>query len=182
MSHNSYKIGDEVSYGLHGKCVITGIETKDLATGPVRFYQIRTIKNPITAKNPNRRDPHILIPVETAASTGLRPMMSKQEAESTLKLLAEPDYHFELNQTWVAKQKTLEEAIRKEGSVGLAKVVGHLYVYIKRDAVPSTSVLKFYENIYRIFLKEITEATGTDPKVMESLVNKALRQKLAYDN
>src|SRR5579863_2278179 len=100
-----YKVGDEVSYGLHGKCVITAIETKDLPTGPVSFYQIRSIKNPITAKSPNRKDPYILIPVETAQHKGLRKLMSKDEAETALKLLADPDYHFDLALNWVSKQK-----------------------------------------------------------------------------
>lgn len=177
-----YKVGDEVSYGLHGKCVITGIETKELSTGSIAFYQIRSIKNPITAKNPNRKDPFILVPVDSAPSKGLRPPMSKDEAETALKLLADRDYHYEMNDTWVSKQKTLEEAMRVDGSAGLAKVVGHLYVMIKRDAVPSTSVLKFYENVYRIFLRELSESLGVAPKDLESIINRALRTKLSYDN
>ena len=177
-----YKVGDEVSYGLHGKCVITGIETKELSSGPVCFYQIRTIKNPITAKNPNRKDPFILIPVDTAAVKGLRSLMSKTEAETVLKLLSDPDYHFEMDDTWVSKQKYLEETLRKEGPIGLAKVVGHLYVMIKRDAVPPTDVVRFYENVFRIFLRELTETLGANSKDIEALVNKALKHKLYYDN
>lgn len=177
-----YKVGDEVSYGLHGKCIILAIETKELATGCTSFYQIRTLKNPITAKNPNRKDPSILVPVESARAKGLRPLMSRDEAETALKLLAEPDYHFELNETWVSKQKTLEEALRKEGAIGLVKVVGHLYVLIKRDAVPSAQLVRFYENVYRIFARELSESLGLTPKELEPLLKRALRAKLSYDN
>lgn len=177
-----YKVGDEVSYGLHGKCVVTGIETKELSSGPISFYQIRSIKNPITAKNPNRRDPYILIPVETAQVKGLRSLMTRAEAEAALKLLEDPDYHFEIRETWVSKQKTLEEALRKEGSVGLAKVVGHLYVMIKRDAVPPSVVIRFYENVYRIFAKELSETLGLSTKEVDALTGKALKHKLSYDN
>lgn len=177
-----YKVGDEVSYGLHGKCVITGIETKELSSGPVNFYQIRTIKNPITAKNPNRKDGFILIPVSNAAVTGLRPLMTKSEAEIVLKLLADPDYHYEMSETWVSKQKTLEEAIRKEGAVGLAKVVGHLYVMIKQDVVPPSDVMRFYDNVYKILAKELSESLGIAPKNLEPLVLRALKSKLAAFN
>lgn len=177
-----YKVGDEVSYGLHGKCIITGIETKELASGNVSFYQIRSIKNPITAKNPNRKDPFILVPVDSATAKGLRRPMTKEEAETAIKLLADPDYHFEMNETWVSKQKTLEEALRKEGSIGSAKVVGHLYVMIKRDAVPPSIVVKFYENIYKIFLRELSEALAVAPKELEPVILRALKTKLSYDN
>ena len=177
-----YKIGEEVSYGLHGKCVITGIETKELSNGTFSFYQIRSIKNPITAKNPNRKDPYILVPVETAATKGLRRPMTKQDAENVLKTLAEPDYHFEMSDTWVSKQKTLEEALRKDGAIGFAKVVGHLYVMIKRDAVPPSNVVKFYDSVYRIFIRELSESLSLTPKEIEPMVTRALRNKLAYDN
>jgi CarD family transcriptional regulator len=177
-----YKVGDEVSYGLHGKCIITGIETKELSTGTISFYQVRTLKNPITAKNPNRKDPAILIPVDSASAKGLRSLMTKAEAEIAMKLLSEPDYHFSMEETWVSKQKTLEEAIRKEGSIGLAKAVGHLYVYIKRDAVPPSDVIRFYENVYRIFARELCDTLGLTSKDIDPLLNKSLKQKLSYDN
>jgi RNA polymerase-interacting CarD/CdnL/TRCF family regulator len=180
-----YKVGDSVSYGLHGKCVILAIETKDLESGPVSFYQIRAIKNPIAAKNPMRvskSEPHILVPMDTAHKTGLRALMRKEEAENVLKLLSEPDYHYEMDLPWVSKQKMLEEVIRKEGPTGLAKVVGHLYVLIKRDAVPPTPVLRFYESVYRILSRELAEVLGIASKEMETLLNRTLKIKLSADN
>ena len=177
-----YKVGDEVSYGLHGKCVITAIETKDLPSGPVNFYQIRSIKNPITAKNPNRKDGSILVPVDSALRKGLRPLMSKTDAEAALKCLSDPDYHFEMSETWVSKQKTLEEVLRTEGSVGLAKVVGHLYVMIRRDAVPPGEVVRFYESVYRIFAREISESLGISLKEAEPLLARALKNKLSPES
>lgn len=177
-----YKVGDEVSYGLHGKCVITAIETKEMPSGPVCFYQIRSIKSPISAKSPGRNEPHILIPVETAQSKGLRPLMTKPEAEKVLEMLAEPDYHFELNMPWVAKQKLLEEALRKEGAVGLAKVVGHLHVMIKRDAVPPNVVVRFFESVYRILARELSESLQVSSKEVEPLLARSLKSKLSYDN
>lgn len=177
-----YKVGDEVSYGLHGKCVITGIETKTLGANEVSFYQIRVLKNPITAKVPGKHEPSILIPVDTAPAKGLRHLMTKTDAETILKLLSEPDYHFELNGNWLAKQKLLEDVIRKEGAIGLAKVVGHVYVLLKQDAVPPSQVSRFYDNVYRIFLRELADAMDSTPKDIEPIVNRALRNKLSKDN
>ncbi len=177
-----FNIGDEVAYGLHGKCQIVGIVNKELSTGTVNFYQVRTIKNPIAAKFVNPNDAAILIPVNSAISNGLRPLMTKEEAEKALHFISQPDYHFELNETWVSKQKKLEECIRKEGHTGLAKVVGHLYVLMKKDAVPPTNVTKFYETVSRIFMRELGDAMGLTSKDIEPLVLKALKAKLSKDN
>src|SRR4051812_19919362 len=100
-----FKVGDEVAYGMHGKCLVTGIYTKELSTGPVEFYQIRVIKNPIAAKTVNPQDPAILVPVESAATNGLRALLQKEEAEAIIQFLAEPNYHFEIKETWLSKQK-----------------------------------------------------------------------------
>ncbi len=178
-----FKVGDEVAYGLHGKCVITAITTKDLSAGPVSFYQIRAIKNPIAAKVINPNEPAILVPVDSAKSNGLRALMTKEDAETALKLLAEPDYHFELTETWVSKQKKLEEAIRREGFIGLAKVIGHLHVCMSRDAVPPSTVTKFFDSVFRIFSRELAETMGFPAmKDVEPMINRALKAKLAQDN
>lgn len=177
-----FKIGDEVSYGLHGKCVVTGIETKELSSGPVTFYQIRSIKNPITAKVVNKNEPQILVPVDNASSKGLRLLMTKTEAETILKFISDPDYHFDLNQTWVAKQKQLEECIRKEGAEGLAKVVGHLFVMTKRDAVPPSEVQKFFQSAFKILNRELADSLGIQGKDMEPILLKAMKNKLNRDN
>lgn len=177
-----FKIGDEVSYGLHGKCVVTGIETKEIASSSVTFYQIRSIKNPITAKIPNKNEPQILVPVDNAASKGLRALMTKGEAENILKFISEPDYHFDLSQTWVSKQKQLEECIRKEGSTGLAKVVGHLFVMTKRDAVPPSEIQKFFQSAFKILNRELADSLDIQTKDMEPLLLKALKTKLSKDH
>ena len=179
-----FKVGDEVAYGLHGKCVITAISTKELGDETVSFYQIRAIKNPIMAKTQaSKGEAAILVPVDSASAKGLRPLMTKEDAEKALLFLAEPDYHFELSSTnWVSKQKMLEDIIRKEGFTGFAKVIGHLHILQSRDVVPSSIVQKFFDNVCRIFSKELGEALGIQTKDAEVLMNKALKAKLAADN
>ncbi len=177
-----FKVGDEVAYGLHGKCVITGIATKDLSTGPVSFYQIKTVKNPIIPRAVSPNDPAILVPVESAAVNGLRPLMNRDQAEEALKLLAEPDYHFEMNATWVTKQKKLEETIRKEGFTGLAKVVGHMYVLTKKDAVPASNITKFFDSVFRIFIRELADTMELTGKDVEPIVLRALKSKMSLDH
>ncbi len=182
---SAFAVGDEVSYGLHGKCVITGIETKDVGGASVSFYQVRAIRNPITAKSTviGKGEAAILVPVTSATVSGLRRMMTKDEAEAALRLISEPDYHFELKNPWLTKQKLLEDVIRKEGGIGLAKVIGHLHVVMSRDVVPPSPVMKLYESCTRIFLRELADAMGgLTTKEVEPLLARALKTKLLADN
>lgn len=177
-----FKVGNEVSYGLLGKCVVAGVETKELSSGPVEFYIIRSVKNPIAARKSNPNEPAIFVPVADAIKKGLRSLMTKEEVERNLQILSEPDYHFELNQTWVTKQRLLEETLRKEGGSGLVKVVGHLYVAIKRDMVPPPEVLRFYETVFRVLIREVAEILELSMKETEILITKALKNKLLAYN
>ncbi len=177
----TFTIGEEVSYGLHGKCVITGIEKKDVAGNSLSFYQVRAIKNPIAAKmqTPSKGEAAILVPTSSAGASGLRKLMTKEEAESALRLISEPDYHFELRQPWLTKQKTLEDVIRKEGGIGLAKVIGHLYILMSHDIVPPSPVNKLYESCIKIFTRELADAIGSTAKDVEPVLQRALRTKAA---
>lgn len=182
MDTGKYKVGDEVAYGLHGQCVITGIEEKVVAGERLAFYQIRAIKSgPTAAKATQKNSPAILVPIATAENKGLRPIMSKAEAENIMHILESSEYYFELQQPWGIKQKILEETIRKEGAAGLAKVTGHLYILTKRDAVPSSTLMKFYETVERVLMRELSMALNLSLKEVGVLVQKALRNKLAAD-
>lgn len=180
-----FKVGDVVSYGLHGKCMITSIEEKTVGAQQYSFYSLVALKNPIIEKTLLKtllKDPNkILIPTLTAKEKGLRPLMTKEEAEKVILMIQDADYHFELTGPWVARQKTLEETLRKEGWPGLAKVVGYLHVLIHRDAVPHSEIQKLYESTYKILSKEISDAMGVTTKDTEPLLRRALKQKLSLD-
>ncbi|MGE4233855.1 MAG: CarD family transcriptional regulator [Bacteriovoracia bacterium] len=180
MYPKTYKVGDKVSYGLHGTCLITAIEVKELTDGPVEFYQIKAVRNTIGNKGFTLKDTNILIPVASADTKGLRPLMTKEECEQILRVLEDPEYYFELEETWVSKQKKLEEVLRKEGFLGLAKVVGHLFVVMSLDAVPSSEVVRFYDTVFKVLVREISDVMGLTIKETDTLVTKALRNKASH--
>ena len=178
----TFKVGDEVSYGIHGKCVVTAIETKTLGDKVVRFYQIKALRNPLAPKVVAKNTPAILIPISSAESNGLRNPMNKEQADLVLRTLADPDYHFNLNESWGLKQKVLEEALRKEGAIGLAKVVGHLHYIMKKDAAPRGEVLRFYESVLKHLVRELGDSLDIQSRDAENLIFKALRSKLGRED
>ncbi len=174
-----FKIGDAVFYGLHGKCMVTAIETKHLGAEEIPFYEIRAIKNPLTGKpSTSKGTPAILVPVSQAVSAGLRPMMTREQAEQAMVLLAEPDYYFELNEKWHIKQKRLEETLRREGSLGLIKTVGHLFFFLKKSKSLNHEANKFFETVQKNLVREMSEVLDMPSKDVDAAIQKALKKKI----
>ena len=171
-----FKVGDEVSYGIHGKCQVIAIETKKLGDQSLQFYQLRAIKNPIMAKTaPSKNSPQILVPVKNAEQNGLRHLMSKEQAEAALASLNPDDPYQEVHENWVTKQKRLEEVLRKEGFLGLTKVICHLNYLIERDAAPRTDAAKLFDSLFRNFLREVSEALSLNSKDTEKMALNSLQ-------
>ena len=176
-----FKIGDEVSYGIHGRCQVMGIETKTISGSPVHFYQIRAVNfSPIPNKNA-RPSPNILVPVESAAACGLRTPLDREGVATVLRMLEDQEYYFTLQEPWTSKQKRLEEALRKEGATGLAKAVGHLHVLLQQDAAPRPEVSRYFEQVLRLLVREMAEITATPAKEVEHKVRRALKSKSRAD-
>jgi RNA polymerase-interacting CarD/CdnL/TRCF family regulator len=177
-----FKVGDEVTYGVHGRCQITGIETKTIGSKEQDFYAMKPVMAPLVAKTSARAHASILVPVEQAQASGLRQLMTKDEAAMVMTMLADGEYYFERAENWVTKQRRIEECLRREGAKGLAKAVGHLHIVVNSDAAPRSDVTKFYDNLKRALIKEVAEATDAQTKDIEPLVNKALQKKLKADH
>lgn len=177
-----FKIGDEVTYGIHGRCQIMGIETKTIGGAPVHFYQIRAVSfSPIPNKNA-RPTPNILVPVDNAEASGLRAPLSDDGAATVFRMLEDQEYYFPIQEQWTSKQKRLEDTLRKEGAIGLAKVVGHLHVVLQQDAAPRSEVNRYFEQALRVLVREIAEASGSTAKEVEAKVRRALKSKNRADS
>lgn len=176
-----FKVGDEVSYGMHGRCVIESIETKTIGGNSVDFYAIRTVKFNLNNKTVNKNSA-ILVPVANANAAGLRNLISPELADKLMLMASDRDYYFAVNETWFKKQKNLEDCLRKEGAEGLLKVVAHLFVMTKKDPAPNTEANKLLDSLSRILVREISEAKGLALKDVEAALYKAFRNKLLADN
>ncbi len=177
-----FKIGDEVYYGIHGHCEVTGIETKQVGGEAVAFYAIRAVRTVPVPKSTSRSQAQILVPVTNAQNTGLRPLMTAEQTSQILLMLADQEYYFPLGENWVVKNRHLEDVIRREGATGLAKAVGHLHVLVKQDVAPRGDAVRLYESLLRSLVNEMTLALGKATKDVEITVLRALKHKLHADH
>lgn len=180
VSQTEFSPGTSVIYAMHGKCYVSGTETRSLGGESIRFYKLE-IKKPSFSRS-NRQDTAIWVPVTTAKDQGLRTPMSHEQAEAAMKVLSSREYFFKANEPWSLTQPKLEAAIRTEGGIGLAKVASFLYVLKKKQVVPSGEVIRLQESVHKLLFRELSEALNQPAKILEEKVTRGFRGKLTPDN
>jgi RNA polymerase-interacting CarD/CdnL/TRCF family regulator len=172
--------GSSVIYAMHGKCHIVSAETRVLSGVPILFYKLEMKKSALSRSS--RQDPAIWVPVANAKELGLRAPMSAEQADAALKILATREYYFKLNESWSIVQPKLEQTIRSEAGIGLAKVASYLFVLSRKQIVPSAEVTKLRDTVFKLLFRELGDALGDTPKNLEEKANKMLRVKLLPDS
>jgi RNA polymerase-interacting CarD/CdnL/TRCF family regulator len=171
--------GAVVIYGLHGKCLLLGIEIRELNGESIPFYKLEIQRS--TLSRSTRQEPAIWVPVSTATERGLRPPTSAATAEAIFKILASREYYFQATDPWSLVQPQLETSIRKEGASGLAKVLSYLFVLKRKQVVPSPEVTKMMETVQKLLFRELSEATGEPIRNLEDRIARSLKHKLVPD-
>lgn len=178
--HTEFQPGTDVIYGLHGRCSISGVETKNINGENILFYKLTPVKNAISRSK--KQEPSIWLRVSLAKERGLRTPIQKGETERVFSILGDREYYFSLEEKFSKIQPELEKAIHQEGSVGLAKVLSYLFVLSEKMIVPPPEVSKFFENIKKLLAREIAEATQESISGTEEKLLKMMQIKLQPDS
>ena len=72
-----FDVGDSVFYPMHGVGIVESIEEKDMLGEKARYYILRFITSKLTA----------MVPVASADSVGLRPVIDSSECEKIFEYL-----------------------------------------------------------------------------------------------
>ncbi len=175
-----FAVGSTVIYGTHGKCVIRGIEAREVNGDVIPFYKLEVQKPPLSRST--RTDPSIWLPVTAAPNRGLRAPMDQHSVAQVMEILASPEYFFPLQETWTAVFPKLEKTICAEGAVGLAKVFSYLAGLKRKLVLLPAEISRFEETVHKLFLRELAEALGQQIKTTEEQVNKLLRKKVITEH
>ena len=179
QSANEFAPGSSVIYAMYGKCFIQTIETRQINGETIRFYKLEIQKSALSRST--KQEPAIWLPVKSARDRGLRSPMNQSDAEAALAILSSREYYFPLNENWHSVFPKLENSIRTEGSIGLAKVASYLYVLKKKQIVSANETIKFDEHVRKLLMRELSDALGESSKILEEQINKGFRQKLIPD-
>ena len=72
-----FDVGDSVFYPMHGVGIVESVEEKDMLGERAKYYILRFITSKLTA----------MVPVASADSVGLRPVIDSSECEKIFEYL-----------------------------------------------------------------------------------------------
>lgn len=144
----TFKVGDNAVYPGHGVGRVTAIEIKEILGNKQTFYSIQILETGMK----------IMIPMDNVASVGLRPIISKDEANKVLEILKEKEVKID-NQTWNRRYREYMEKIKTGSVFEIAEVLRDLFV-LKVDKELSFGERKMLDTARTLLLKELTLATS----------------------
>ncbi len=152
-----FRVGDKVLYPMHGAGVIEGIEEKEVLGTTSAFY---VMKLPFGSMS-------VLIPVETKASVGLRPVVESEMANKVLTEFGCCEH--EDNTNWNKRYRENLERIR---SGDIDEVSGVVFALMKREKEKglSTGERKMLVSARQILISEISLSVGKSCEEIEKTI------------
>ncbi len=146
----TFKVGDNAVYPGHGVGRVTAIETKEILGNKQTFYSVLILETGMK----------IMIPRDNVVSVGLRPIISKEEANTVLNILKEKDVKID-NQTWNRRYREYMEKIKTGSVFEIAEVLRDLFL-LKADKELSFGERKMLDSARTLLLKELSLATSQE--------------------
>lgn len=150
-----FKVGDNAVYPGHGVGRVMAIETKEILGTKQTFYSLQIIETGMK----------IMIPKENVASVGLRPIISKIEAEKVLGILREKEVKID-NQTWNRRYREYMEKIKTGSVYEIAEVLRNLFL-LRHSKDLSFGERKMLDQAKHLLVKEISLAKKSNEDIVE---------------
>jgi CarD family transcriptional regulator len=144
----TFKVGDNAVYPGHGVGRVTAIETKEILGNKQTFYSIMIIETGMK----------IMIPKDNVESVGLRPIISKDDANKVIDILKVKEVKID-NQTWNRRYREYMEKIKTGSVFEIAEVLRDLFL-LKVDKELSFGERKMLDTARTLLLKELTLTTS----------------------
>lgn len=146
----AFNVGDNAVYPGYGVGQITAIETKEISGTSLTFYNLRIIDTGMK----------IMVPKHKAETVGLRPIISRDEANKVIDILKEKETRVD-NQTWNRRYREYMEKIKTGSVYEIAEVLRDLFL-LKVDKELSFGERKMLDTARNLLLKELSLATSAD--------------------
>ena len=142
-----YAVGENIFYPMHGAGVIEEIKYQTIASEEVLYYVIRTLVGNMM----------IMVPVATAETVGLRPVIGCTEADALLSQIPTIEIHMTTN--WNQRYRENVSRIKSGDLMEVATVIKGLYCRECERGL-STGERKMLHSARQILTSEIVCAKG----------------------
>ncbi|MBC7465535.1 MAG: CarD family transcriptional regulator [Bdellovibrio sp.] len=157
-----FKVGDHAVYPGHGVGRISSIEYKEILGAKHEFYSVQILETGMK----------IMIPAANIKSVGLRPLISKEEAQKVVDILKDKNVKID-TQTWNRRYRDYMEKIKTGSVYEIAEVLRDLYV-LKVDKELSFGEKKMLDTAKNLLLKELNLAPDVNNVVNSDAEIKAI--------
>lgn len=155
VSSQVFRIGDMAVYPAHGVGEVTDIQTRSLGGKERSFYTLRVLENGMK----------IMVPVETAAAAGLRPLISKKDARKVLEILKSDDVAVK-TQPWNRRYREYMEMLKSGSPFEVAKVLRDLF-RLKADKDLSFGERRLLDTARSLLVTELALSLGKKEEAVE---------------
>lgn len=159
--NETFSVGQKVVYPSQGVGKVIEIFDKEFKGKMTSYYKIYL----------DVTDMKVMIPVEKAKELGIRPIVSAEEAQKAIDLLAQS---FEpITSDWKLRYQMNLDLLKKGSITDIATIVRCLY---HRSKVKELPILerKLYDSARKLLEDEISYAMEKDPKDIEALLHEKL--------
>ena len=158
-----FKIGDKVAYPPHGVGVIEGKEERKIGGKKVVYLRITLI-----GKNMS-----ILVPQESAETSGIRPVLSEEEIEELFQFLSEVPTN--ISEKWTVRHRLNVDRLKTGNVKELATVVRNLS-YRSKEKELSYSEKRMFEEAFSKLAEEIALSLGEPVRKVKQRMRKILKE------
>jgi CarD family transcriptional regulator len=149
-----FMAGDHAVYPGHGVGKVLAIESKEIMGTKLEFYAVQIIETGLK----------VMVPKNNVSSVGLRPIISKTEADKVIDILKVTDVKID-NQTWNRRYRDYMEKIKTGSVYEIAEVLRDLFL-LKVDKELSFGERKMLDTARGLLMKELSLAV--DKQELES--------------
>lgn len=156
-----YNIGDKIVYPMHGAGIIKEIEEREIL-GEMRSYYILKLPH---------GDMKIMIPVDNCEEIGIRDIISEDDVDEVLEILAAPSTPMPSN--WNHRNRENMDKLKTGSITQVAEVVRNL-TRVESTKHLSTGEKKMLTNARQILSSEFILALDIDKDKAEEMISEAI--------
>ena len=158
-----FQVGDKIVHPMHGAGVVDEITTRKI-NGVVRDYYI--LKLPVGGML-------VMVPTESSAEIGMRPVMPPAEADRILGAL--PDIEVDADPNWNRRYRENMLRLKSGDLMEVARVMKGLILRDEKKGL-STGERKMLHSAKQILISEIVLSQNASYEEIEGRINMALTQ------
>lgn len=153
--------GDYIVYPMHGVGQVTGIQKQTILGNKTLCYILEIQSNKMK----------VVIPVNKAKETGIRPIIKKTDVKKVLNLLQKDEVDTE--EDWKVRYQNNLNKIKSGSIFSVAEVCRNLYKRA-RDKELSLMEKRLYESAYSLITSEIAISKGITQEEAGNLISDIL--------